>query len=84
MEKGNIMAKDITITVPVNTEHGKKIVSTNAQVSDNTISHEGNDFYLVKHTNSGFKFLAEQSVVDNLENSEADIAMSELEASEGM
>ena len=43
MEKGNIMAKDITITVPVNTEHGKKIVSTNAQVSDNTIPHEGND-----------------------------------------
>jgi len=79
-----IMAKTISITVPVNTDNGKKIVPIDAQVSDGTVEHEGSDFFLVKHSTSGFRYLADQRTVDSLENSELDTSMDDLEAAEGM
>jgi hypothetical protein len=77
------MAKSISITVPVNTDTGKKIVPIEAKVSDGTIEHEGSDFFLIQHSGSGFRYLADQQTVDSLENSELDSAMDELAAEEG-
>ena len=77
------MAKSISITVPVNTDQGKKIVPIEAKVSDGTIEHEGSDFYLVQHSGSGFRYLADQQTVDNLENSELDRSMDDLATEEG-
>ena len=73
----------IQVTVPVNTDDGKKIVPIEAQVSDDTINHDGTDFHLVQHTGSGFRYLADPKTVGNLENSDLDQAMDDLAAEEG-
>jgi hypothetical protein len=78
------MAKTITTTVPITTEEGQKIVSLEAMVSDETITHEGTEYFLVKHTGSGHRYLAEQSVIDSIENSELDQQMDDLATEEGM
>jgi len=75
--------KTIAIVVPVSTDEGKKIVPIEAQVSDATIEHDGEDYNLVKHTGSGFRYLADAKTVGNLENSELDQAMDDLAAEEG-
>lgn len=78
------MAKTITTTVPISTDEGQKIVTLEAKVSDETITHEGTEYFLVKHTGSGHRYLAEQSVVDSIENSELDQQMDDLATEEGM
>jgi len=78
------MAKTITTTVPIPTDHGQKIVTIEAKVSEETITYEGTEFFLVKHTGSGHQYLAEQSVVDSIENSELDQQMDDLATEEGM
>ena len=78
------MAKTITTTVPISTDEGQKIVTLEAKVSDETITHEGTEYFLVKHTGSGHRYLAEQSVVDSIENSELDQQMDTLATEEGM
>ena len=78
------MAKTITTTVPISTDEGQKIVTIEAKVSDETITYEGTEFFLVKHTGSGHQYLAEQSVVDSIENSELDQQMNDLATEEGM
>jgi len=78
------MAKTITTTVPISTDEGQKIVTLEAKVSDETITHEGTEYFLVKHTGSGHRYLAEQSVIDSIENSELDQAMDDLATEEGM
>ena len=78
------MAKTITTTVPISTDEGQKIVTLEAKVSDETITHEGTEYFLVKHTGSGHRYLAEQSVVDSIENSELDQQMNDLATEEGM
>ena len=78
------MAKTITTTVPISTDEGQKIVTLEAKVSDETITHEGTEYFLVKHTGSGHRYLAEQSVVDSIENSELDQQMQDLATEEGM
>ena len=75
--------KKIQVTVPVNTDDGKKIVPIEAQVSDDTINHAGTEFHLVQHTGSGFRYLADSKTVGNLENSDLDQAMDDLAAEEG-
>ena len=75
--------KKIQVTVPVNTDDGKKIVPLDAQVSDATITHDGTEFHLVQHTGSGFRYLADSKTVGNLENSDLDQAMDDLAAEEG-
>jgi|TARA_R100000656_G_C3856261_1_gene108780 hypothetical protein len=75
--------KKIQVTVPVNTDDGKKIVPIEAQVSDDTINHDGTEFHLVQHTGSGFRYLADSKTVGNLENSDLDQAMDDLAAEEG-
>ena len=75
--------KKIQVTVPVNTDDGKKIVPIEAQVSDATINHDGTEFHLVQHTGSGFRYLADSKTVGNLENSDLDQAMDDLAAEEG-
>ena len=77
------MARTITLEVPINTEDGKKIVTIEGKVSDDTISHDGTEFFLVKHTSSGHRYLAEQSVIDKVENSELEGLMNDLETEEG-
>ena len=77
------MARTITLEVPINTEDGKKIVTIEGKVSDETISHDGTEFFLVKHTSSGHRYLAEQSVIDKVENSELEGLMDDLETEEG-
>ena len=77
------MATSISITVPVNTDQGKKIVPIEAKVSEGTIEHEGSDFHLVQHSSSGFRYLADKQTVDNLENSELDRSMDDLATEEG-
>ena len=77
------MARPITLEVPINTDDGKKIVTIDGQVSDETISHDGTDYFLVKHNSSGHRYLAEQSVVDKVENSDLEGLMNDLEAEEG-
>ena len=47
-------------------------------------TYEGTEFFLVKHTGSGHQYLAEQSVVDSIENSELDQQMDDLATEEGM
>ena len=74
--------KKIQVTVPVNTDDGKKIVPIEAQVSDDTITHDGTEFHLVQHTGSGFRYLADSKTVGNLENSDLDQAMDDLAAEE--
>ena len=78
------MAKTITTTVPISTDEGQKIVTLEAKVSDETITHEGTEYFLVKHTGSGHRYLAEQSVIDSIENSELDQQMDDLATEEGM
>ena len=75
--------RKIQVTVPVNTDDGKKIVPIEAQVSDDTINHDGTEFHLVQHTGSGFRYLADSKTVGNLENSDLDQAMDDLAAEEG-
>ena len=75
--------KKIQVTVPVNTDDGKKIVPIEAQVSDDTINHDGTEFHLVQHTGSGFRYLADPKTVGNLENSDLEGLMNDLEAEEG-
>ena len=75
--------KKIQVTVPVNTDDGKKIVPIEAQVSDDPINHDGTEFHLVQHTGSGFRYLADSKTVGNLENSDLDQAMDDLAAEEG-
>ena len=75
--------KKIQVTVPVNTDDGKKIVPIEAQVSDDTINHDGTEFHLVQHTGSGFRYLADSKTVGNLENSDLAQAMDDLAAEEG-
>ena len=75
--------RKIQVTVPVNTDDGKKIVPIEAQVSDDTINHDGTEFHLVQHTGSGFRYLADPKTVGNLENSDLDQAMDDLAAGEG-
>ena len=75
--------KKIQVTVPVNTDDGKKIVPIEAQVSDDTINHDGTEFHLVQHTGSGFRYRADSKTVGNLENSDLDQAMDDLAAEEG-
>ena len=75
--------KKIQVTVPVNTDDGKKIVPIEAQVSDDTINHDGTEIHLVQHTGSGFRYLADSKTVGNLENSDLDQAMDDLAAEEG-
>ena len=77
------MATSISITVPVNTDQGKKIVPIEAKVSEGTIEHEGTDYYLVQHTGSGFRYLADEEMVNNLEHSELDRSMDDLATEEG-
>ena len=77
------MARTITLEVPITTEHGKKIVTIEGKVSDDTISHDGTEFHLVKHSSSGHRYLAEPSVVDKVENSELVELMDNLETEEG-
>ena len=77
------MAKPVKITVPVNTDEGKKIVPIDAKVSDGTINHEGTEYHLVEHSGSGFRYLADSKTVDSLGNSDLDNAMDDLAAEEG-
>jgi len=78
------MAKEIQITVPVETNEGRKIVPIQASVSEGTVEVDGTHFNLVKHQGSGFKYLADSKTVDSLENSDATDAMNSLELEEGM
>ena len=78
------MARTITTIVPISTDEGEKIIGVEAKVSDETITHEGTEFFLVKHTGSGHRYLAEQSVIDSVENSELDQQMDDLATEEGM
>ena len=78
-----IMARTITLEVPINTEDGKKIVTIEGKVSDETITHDGTEFHLVKHTSSGHRYLAEPSVVEKVENSDLEGLMNDLETEEG-
>ena len=75
--------KKIQITVPINTDEGKKIVPTEANVSHATITHDGTEYHLVQHSNSGFRYLADSKTVDSLENSELDQSMDDLASEEG-
>ena len=77
------MATDVKITVPVNTDDGKKIVPIDAKVSDGTIDHDGTEYHLVQHSGSGFRYLADSKTVDSLGNSDLDNAMDDLATEEG-
>ena len=48
------MAKTITTTVPIPTDHGQKIVTIEAKVSEETITYEGTEYsgVIVKETNT--------------------------------
>ena len=78
------MATDVKITVPVNTDDGKKIVPIDAKVSDGTIDHDGTEYHLVQHSGAGFRYLADSKTVDSLGNSDLDNAMDDLATEEGL
>ena len=77
------MAKDVTIVVPIEEGNGTKLVAVEAKVSEGTIAHNGEDYHIVKHTNSGFNYLADEALVDELENNELADEMKELMTEEG-
>ena len=75
--------RKIQVVVPINTDEGKKIMPIEAMISDATITHEGDEFHLVQHSGSGFRYLADPSTVSSLENSDLDQSMNDLAAEEG-
>mgnify|MGYP003117448897 FL=1 len=78
------MARTIKVVAPVSTDEGKKIVPIEAKVSDNTVNVDNTEYHLVKHSGSGFQYLADAETVSNLENSDATQAMDTLALDEGM
>ena len=77
--------KEITIAVPISDDDNpkkRKYVSTPAKVSDGTIEYNGEECYLVQHTNSGFRFLANKEYMKDIEN-DAEETMEALSIEEG-
>ena len=78
------MAQDITVLTPVTTKDGaSKIVPCEAKVSDDTIDHDGKQFRVVKHTNSGFQYLTTETP-DELNGGDLEEKMNDLATEEGM
>ncbi len=78
------MATDVTVLTPVKADNGKqKIVPCEAKVSDETIDHDGTEYRLVKHNNSGFQYLTTETP-DDLNDTELEEKMNDLATEEGM
>tara|TARA_R110000824_G_C15066862_1_gene663028 strand:- start:242 stop:478 length:237 start_codon:yes stop_codon:yes gene_type:complete len=77
------MASTVSITVPVTTNEGEKIVPIEAKISDGTITQKGKEYHLVQHSGSGFRYLADAKAVSNLESSDMNESMDALAAEEG-
>tara|TARA_R100000781_G_C4047642_1_gene116330 strand:- start:320 stop:556 length:237 start_codon:yes stop_codon:yes gene_type:complete len=78
------MATDVTVLTPITTDGGaNKIVPCEAKVSDETIDHDGKQYRVVKHNNSGFQYLTTETA-DDLNGSELEEKMNDLATEEGM
>ena len=77
------MARKVTIVVPIEEGQGTKLVAVDAKVSEGTISHNGEDYHVVQHTNSKFSYLADADLVEDIESDELSEEMSALMTSEG-
>ncbi len=76
------MAKDLTIVVPIEEGKGTKLVAVEAKVSEGTINHNGEDYHIVQHNNSKFRYLADATLVDDMESNELGAEMDELMSAE--